>query len=142
MFKIITIALFFLFSTLSLNAEIVRNLKIIGNERVSDETIKVYGDIELGKDYKESDLNNILQNLYSTDFFEDVQVALLKPPEGEEQKIVIQVTRQPMLIWIWLGGLLMLVGAVLSIFPQTGRPVLRKGTSEKKEVALREGVEA
>ena len=67
---------------------------------------------------------------------EDVQVALLKPPEGEEQKIVIQVTRQPMLIWIWLGGLLMLVGAVLSIFPQTGRPVLRKETSEKKEVAL------
>ena len=53
MFKIITIALFFLFSTLSLNAEIVRNLKIIGNERVSDETIKVYGDIELGKNYPE-----------------------------------------------------------------------------------------
>ena len=76
MFKIITIVLFFLLSTLSLNAEIVRNLKIIGNERVSDETIKVYGDIELGKNYKESDLNNILRNLYSTDFFEDVQINL------------------------------------------------------------------
>ena len=76
MYKIITIVLFLLFSTFSLNAEIARNLKIIGNERVSDETIKVYGDIELGKDYKESDLNNILQNLYSTDFFEDVQINL------------------------------------------------------------------
>ena len=76
MYKIITIVLSLLFSTFSLNAEIVRNLKIIGNERVSDETIKVYGDIELGKDYKESDLNNILQNLYSTDFFEDVQINL------------------------------------------------------------------
>ena len=78
MYKIITIVLFLLFSTFSLNAEIARNLKIIGNERVSDETIKVYGDIELGKDYKESDLNNILQNLYSTDFFEDVQINLEK----------------------------------------------------------------
>ena len=76
MHKIITIVLFLLFSTFSLNAEIVRNLKIIGNERVSDETIKVYGDIELGKNYKESDLNNILQNLYSTNFFEDVQINL------------------------------------------------------------------
>ena len=76
MYKIITIVLFLLFSTFSLNAEIVRNLKVIGNERVSDETIKVYGDVELGKNYKESDLNNILQNLYSTNFFEDVQITL------------------------------------------------------------------
>ena len=76
MYKIISIVLFFLLSTLSLNAEIARNLKIIGNERVSDETIKVYGDVELGKNYKESDLNNILQNLYSTNFFEDVQISL------------------------------------------------------------------
>ena len=76
MHKIITIVLFLLLSTFSLNAEIVRNLKVIGNERVSDETIKVYGDVELGKNYKESDLNNILQNLYSTNFFEDVQITL------------------------------------------------------------------
>ena len=60
MHKIITIVLFLLLSTLSLNAEIVRNLKIIGNERVSDETIKVYGDIELGKNYKESDLKQYI----------------------------------------------------------------------------------
>ena len=76
MHKIITIVLFLLLSTFSLNAEIVRNLKVIGNERVSDETIKVYGDVELGKNYKESDLNNILQSLYSTNFFEDVQITL------------------------------------------------------------------
>ena len=69
-------------------------------------------------------------------FFEDVQVALLKPPEGEEERIVIQVTRQPLLIWIWLGGLLMLVGTVLSLFPQSRKPSLRKGTSLKMEAAL------
>ena len=76
MHKIINVVLFLLLSTFSLNAEIARNLKVIGNERVSDETIKVYGDIELGKNYKESDLNKILQNLYSTNFFEDVQISL------------------------------------------------------------------
>ena len=74
--KIILTILFLFLSTFSLNAEIIRSLNIIGNERVSDETIKVYGDIEIGKNYKENDLNTLLQNLYSTDFFEDVQINL------------------------------------------------------------------
>lgn len=74
--KIILTILFLFLSTFSLNAEIIRSLNIIGNKRVSDETIKVYGDIEIGKNYKENDLNTLLQNLYSTDFFEDVQINL------------------------------------------------------------------
>ena len=76
MYKIISIILLLFFTTQSLNAEIVKSLKILGNERVSEETIKVYGEIEIGKNYKESDLNTILQNLYSTNFFEDVQINL------------------------------------------------------------------
>ena len=45
---------------------------------------------------------------------EDIQVALLNPPEGEKNSIVIQITKQPMLIWIWLGGVIMLTGTLLS----------------------------
>ena len=41
-------------------------LKVI--KRVSLETIKVYGDIEIGKDYSEIDLNNVLNKLYETEF--------------------------------------------------------------------------
>ena len=62
--------------------------------------------------------------------YEDIQVALLDPPEGQEKKIVIQITRQPMLVWIWLGGLLMLLGTALSLFPQTRRPYLRDNIPE------------
>ena len=91
MHKIINVVLFLLLSTFSLNAEIARNLKVIGNERVSDETIKVYGDIELGKNYKESDLNKILQNLYSTNFFEDVQISL------EEGILTIKLKEYPLI---------------------------------------------
>ena len=40
MYKIVTIITFLFLSTFSLNAEIVKSLNIIGNERVSDETIK------------------------------------------------------------------------------------------------------
>ncbi len=76
MSRIILILLLLFLTTFSLKAEITTKLKIIGNERVSEETIKVYGDIEIGKNYQESDLNKILQNLYSTNFFEDVQINL------------------------------------------------------------------
>ena len=43
------------------NAEIVKDIKIDGNKRVSSETVKIYGKIELNKDYKEKDLNQILK---------------------------------------------------------------------------------
>ena len=58
------------------NAEIVKNYTVNGNKRISDETIKIYGKIELNKDYSEKDLNKILQNLYSTNFFQDINLRI------------------------------------------------------------------
>ena len=58
------------------NAEVIKDLKISGNKRVSNETIKIYGKIEIGKDYSESDLDSVLKNLYLTNFFEDVNLLL------------------------------------------------------------------
>jgi outer membrane protein insertion porin family len=59
-------------------AEIVNSIQIIGNKRVSNETIKVYGDIALNKDYDAAGLNEILNNLYSTNFFKNVEINLSK----------------------------------------------------------------
>ena len=61
------VSLFLTFT--SLEAEIVKDLKIKGNKRVTNETVKIYGEIEIGKDYSESDLDKVLKNLYSTNFF-------------------------------------------------------------------------
>ena len=69
--------LVFLFCT-TLKAEVVNDLKINGNSRISDETIKIYGEIELGKDLSENDLDKILKNLFNTNFFEDVKIKLDK----------------------------------------------------------------
>ena len=57
-------------------AESVKKIEISGNKRVSIETIKAYGDININKDYSEQDLNEILTKLYSTNFFEDVKINL------------------------------------------------------------------
>ena len=69
------IFILFLFLTYA-KAEIVNDIKISGNFRINQETIKVYGNIETGKDYQKSDLNKILKDLYSTNFFEDISLDL------------------------------------------------------------------
>ena len=58
------------------NAEIIKNFTVNGNKRISNETIKIYGKIELNKDYNENDLNKVLQNLYSTKFFQDIDLKI------------------------------------------------------------------
>ena len=58
-------------SSTSLKSEIVKDLIIDGNNRISDETIRLYGGIKLQEDLSQKELNTILQNLYDTNFFED-----------------------------------------------------------------------
>ena len=73
--KKVLFIILFLIST-QVNAEIVKKIDIEGNERISDETIKVYGDISLNKNLSQADTNLILKKLYETDFFETVNVTL------------------------------------------------------------------
>jgi outer membrane protein insertion porin family len=70
-----TILLNFLFLSLS-HSEILKEIKINGNERITDEIISMFSDIELGQDVKNSDINNIIKNLYETNFFNNVSVTL------------------------------------------------------------------
>lgn len=84
-FKTTLTLLLFLFFSVS-QAEIVKELVINGNKRVSDETIKIYGEIEVNKNLAEKDTNKILNNLYETNFFENVQIEL----ENNILKIVVK----------------------------------------------------
>ena len=49
-------------------------------------------------------------------FTRDTQVALITLPQGDDQ-IVIRVTTQPLIAWLWIGGLLIALGTVFSAFP-------------------------
>jgi len=76
MLKIYTI--FFSLMFFNLSAEVVQKLQVNGNNRISNETIKVYGEITFGEDYSSFDLNEILKKLYKTNFFEDIKISLSK----------------------------------------------------------------
>jgi outer membrane protein insertion porin family len=72
-----TIILIFFFSFTYAFSEVIKKIDISGNERVSGETIKVYGDIRIGQDYSTFQINEILKKLYATEFFETVNVKLI-----------------------------------------------------------------
>jgi cytochrome c-type biogenesis protein CcmF len=50
-------------------------------------------------------------------FVRDTQVALTVIPDSAAGSVVVRVTTQPLISWLWIGGLLMAGGTVLSAFP-------------------------
>ncbi len=51
-------------------AEVVNKVVVKGNERITLETIVIFGDIKLGKNYESSDTNLLIKKLYETNFFQ------------------------------------------------------------------------
>ena len=74
--KRILILLYFILFTNYLSAEVIKKIDISGNNRVSDETVKVYGDISINQNVDNFKINQIIKNLYSTNFFEDINVSV------------------------------------------------------------------
>ena len=89
---------FFLLIKFSVSAEVVNKIIVDGNSRISLETIKVYGNIELSKDYSNFDINNILKSLYDTDFFESIDISL------ENNVMTLKVKEYPTINSIDLKG--------------------------------------
>ena len=99
MFKIYLILVGIFFATNFSTAEIVNQIEVNGNKRVSDETVKVYGDIKkVGSDFTRADLDSILKNLYSTDFFEDINIEIIN------NKLMINLNEYPLINEIVLIG--------------------------------------
>ena len=66
--------LFFSIIILPAFSEILKKIEIIGNNRVSDETIKMFSTISVNDDIDYNDVNDVLKKLFETNFFKDVAV--------------------------------------------------------------------
>ena len=53
----------------------------------------------------------------STSLVEDVYLTLLEIPESPSDPVVIRVVLQPLVTWLWIGGIMMAVGTALAAFP-------------------------
>ena len=72
--KYFLLIILFFFKTSTTSAEIIKEIRVFGNERISKETIIMFADLNVGEDINSFDLNLILKNLYKSNFFDDVSV--------------------------------------------------------------------
>ena len=96
--KFVKINIFLIFLSSFSYAEVVNKIEINGNLRVSQETIEVLGDFNLGDNLDKNNLNQILKNLYTTDFFKDVNLSL------KDNLLKISVVENPIIQSIFING--------------------------------------
>ena len=94
----ISVLVFFNFFN-QLKADIINNIIVNNNERISLGTIKTYGKIELGKDYSEDDLNQVLKNLYETKFFKNISLKI------DNQVLIIDLIENKLVQTIIIEGI-------------------------------------
>jgi outer membrane protein insertion porin family len=75
MLKIYIFLSLLIYSTLS--AEIINKIEVNGNQRVSSETIKMFANVSVGKDFDNNDFNSTLKNLYDTNFFNSIKLKIV-----------------------------------------------------------------
>ena len=96
--KFFKIILLFIFLSSTAIAEVINDVKINGNSRVSDETIKIYGKITLNENYDQKRLNSTLRNLFETKFFEDVNLKI------DKSTLIVNVKEYPILNQLIITG--------------------------------------
>ena len=70
MFKILFfIVFFFTFIVQNSIADILKEVKVIGNKRISKETIILFGNIKINENLNLEELDDVLKKLYETNFF-------------------------------------------------------------------------
>ena len=90
--KLVSIVLALTFFTLSQSlSEIVNKIVVTGNERISEKTIKLFSEVSLNDNLNVNNLNDILKNLYKTNFFKDVSIKF------NENILLIDVEENPII---------------------------------------------
>jgi len=95
MSKILLTILFIFFLSFKTHAEVVNDIKILNNDRISKEAILVFSNIEIGKNYSQNDLNEIIKDLYSTNFFSNISLEVnngILTIDVVENKIIQKIT--------------------------------------------------
>ena len=82
---------FFIFNFNHSFADEVKKIKIIGNDRISSDTIKLFSEVTIKDNINKKDLNLIIKRLYETNFFKNISVSF------ENNILSIQVEENPII---------------------------------------------
>tara|TARA_X000000950_G_scaffold163022_2_gene199313 strand:- start:2414 stop:4666 length:2253 start_codon:yes stop_codon:yes gene_type:complete len=96
--KLLIIIILFFFKANLVIAEIINEINIKGNNRVSDQTIINFSEIKKGEETSKNSLNDSLKKLYDTNFFELVEFKL------SNNILTITVSEYPVIEQIIIKG--------------------------------------
>ena len=91
--------LLFIFLIFSAHSNNYEKIIVNGNERISNETILVFSQIQENKALDENSINEILKNLYQSGFFKDVTVKI------ENNNLIIEVLENPIIQTVFIEGI-------------------------------------
>ncbi len=93
------ITFFYLIFQSNVLSDVVKKIEVNGNERISSETIIMFADVKINQNIDDIKLNEIIKNLYETDFFENVAV------EFNSNKLNLNVKEFPIIENVNLKGI-------------------------------------
>jgi len=80
-------------------ADVIKKFDIVGNKRISDETILMFSNLEIGKNINQDQLNNALKELFYTDYFKNVTISY------DNNIVKIIVVENPIIQKIIINGI-------------------------------------
>ena len=99
MYKFLNIILITFFLASKCYSEIINTVNVVNNDRITKETILVFSNIEIGKNYDSNDLDQIIKDLYQTNFFSNISLNL------DNGILTIDVTENKIIQEIKINGI-------------------------------------
>tara|TARA_B100001123_G_scaffold437004_1_gene568396 strand:- start:111 stop:2345 length:2235 start_codon:yes stop_codon:yes gene_type:complete len=96
--KILYFIILFTLHSFFSSAEIINDVVVNNNKRISKESIITLGNIKIGTNYDQSDLDQVLKNLYGTDFFSDIKISV------ENNKMIVLVDENKIIEKVKING--------------------------------------
>ncbi len=81
------------------HADKINNIKISGNDRISDQTIILFSGVNINDDIGTNEINNIIKKLYETTFFSDISIKF------DNNLLSISVIENPLIQSIFFEGI-------------------------------------
>ncbi len=92
-----SLMLYFCLTTILLS-QIINQIEVIGNKRISKDSVIVFSGLNIGEQYSESLINNSLKKLYETNFFEDIDISFMN------NKLSINLIENPIIEKLEITG--------------------------------------
>ncbi len=98
--KLIFLSIIFLLNSYNLvYSDIIKKIEIKGNDRLANETIILFSELNIDDDIDAEDLNTALKKLFETDYFKDVKISI---SNGD---LEISVIENPLIQYIKIEGI-------------------------------------